>query len=149
MSSYNLLEFNDFELNLRNRERILISELSLDRISDLDVKKHLVEKPVLRVPSISREAIDAAIRGYDSQFTKQLSSPPHVVLAKLGPIHCALRDKCSNYESNICRLNASLRSEPIFPICYEYHSEDPIERFIMTEFSRKWREKRTVIICPD
>jgi hypothetical protein len=136
-----------YSLSLSSGEKIEFAEIDVERIQDPQIITYVVSNDKCKsVSKISRSSMEAAKIGYDKELREALKSPPNAMLIKTMPKRCGLRTKCSSFDSYVCSLTYQKEKKSYFPDCFIFDSNDVIESFVMSEFTRMWKEGLHVII---
>lgn len=147
------IEFNDYDLQLRNGEKFRISEIILDRVSDPDYVQVLTERGSLLdwIPYIPHSIMEEAKRGLDISFTRYIGSPPIAILKRINNNKCFNRFSCASYFHENCTMKPKQeREKKEFPRCWEADLENEKRRLLMTSIIYQVRENRNVIVViPD
>lgn len=147
---YSIIELVEYELDLSTGERLKVSELDPDRISDGPTKEYVKSNPdaLIKCTRMSRETIEHAKLGYDTPFKSSLKSPPQAMLLKFIGKTCFERKSCASYDSSACTSEGFKKKNGKFELmqCWVFDSQSVEEREVMTVVLRAWFEGRTVII---
>jgi hypothetical protein len=144
MITINDINIFEWDLKLDNREILLLSEVSLERVRD-DIRVLLESKPSLLnlVPRIPVDIVEQAKIGYHPPFLKMLKGDPIKSFVSIGGKSCSYVKSCAT-SSIDCYLPKVVRTLPNFPECFYYGNE--LVDQLLNEFVRHWKLGRRVII---
>ena len=147
---------DEFPVRLSTGETIQIAEIDAERspaLSHPEVRK-AIAGILLHCSFASRETMEEAKAGYDTNFKLRIRSQPVGCMVKSDPHVCRLIDDCAMAVLSVCSLhNAMPLSPKPLPICWEFDpiaTKDPQIRIAATDLGtvigHAWRRGLYVFI---
>ena len=119
---------DEYPLRLSTGEVIKVAEIDAERSPALaHPQVRLVLEGLLKhCSSMTRETVEEAKGGYDTNFKAALKAQPMGCMIKAEPHTCLLIDECAMAIKSVCTLHNCLpSSKNQLPICWEF-SPSPI-----------------------
>jgi hypothetical protein len=146
---------DEYPVRLSTGEVIAISEIDAERSPALahpEVRK-LLSGLLQHCCHVSRDIMEEAKAGYDTQFKALLRAVPMGCMLKAEPHRCRLINECSMASQMVCTLHNCARGPSSLPICWEYDSPASADAEVLeaaislgTIIGHAWRQGRYVCI---
>jgi len=136
----------DYTIDLSTGEELKIAEFDPERIPEMnDPEVIIASADVLdRCTRASREALESAKRGYDTELKSLLKTPPVGALLKISSPLCSERWSCSMYNKTECSTKNISRQGGAFPECWEAEANISIK--FPTDIIEASRALRTAVV---
>ena len=147
---------DEYPLYLSTGETIKITEIDAERspITNHPKIREALDGLLQHCSHISREIVEEAKGGYDTNFKLLLRAQPMGCMAKANPHECLHIRDCAMAMKSVCTLHNCLPSKTPLPICWEFSPSIKIDDIeikssvieLGTIIGHSWRTGKYIIL---